>query len=111
MDRVFIDSDVVLDSFFDRKPFAIHSTAILSLCETGKIQGFLTPLIYSNVYYLLRQTATHNKVIEKFKQLLQITHILQMDKNVVEKALNSGFKDFEDGLQNFAAINNGEIDL
>ena len=111
MDRVLIDSDVILDSFFDRKPFAEYSTAILSMCESKKIKGFLTPLIYSNIYYLLRQTAKHDKVIEKLKQLFLITDILQMDRNVVENALNSGFKDFEDSLQNFSAVNNGKIDL
>jgi len=34
-----------------------------------------------------------------------------MDRKVVENALNSGFKDFEDSLQNFSAVNNGSIDL
>ncbi len=34
-----------------------------------------------------------------------------MDRTVVENALNSEFKDFEDSLQNFSAINNGSIDL
>ncbi|MBI9066260.1 MAG: PIN domain-containing protein [Salinivirgaceae bacterium] len=111
MDRVLIDSDVILDLFFDRKPFVEYSSLILSLCESGKIKGFLTPLIYSNVYYLLRQTAKHDKVIEKLKQLLKITDVLQMDRMVVENALNSGFKDFEDSLQNSSAVNNGNIDL
>ncbi len=111
MDSVLIDSDVILDSFFDRKPFVEYSSLILSLCESGKIKGFLTPLIYSNVYYLLRQTAKHDKVIEKLKQLLKITDVLQMDRMVVENALNSGFKDFEDSLQNSSAVNNGNVDL
>lgn len=111
MDRVLIDSDVILDSFFDRKPFVEYSTAILSMCESGKLKGFLTPLIYSNVYYLLRQTAKHEKVIEKLRQLLKITDVLQMDRKVVEDALNSRFKDFEDSLQNYSAINNRNIDL
>lgn len=111
MDRVLIDSDVILDSLFDRKPFAEYSTTILSMCESKKINGFITPLIYSNVYYLLRQTAKHDKVIEKLKQLFKITDVLQMDRNVVENALNSGFKDFEDSLQNFSAVNDGKIDL
>ncbi|MFV0593330.1 MAG: PIN domain-containing protein [Draconibacterium sp.] len=111
MDKVLIDSDVVLDTLFDRKPFVEFSSAILRLCETGKIKGYLTPLIYSNVYYLLRQIATHEKVIEKLKQLLEITDILSMDRKVVESALNSGFKDFEDSLQNFSAINSGGVNL
>ena len=111
MDRVLIDSDVILDSLLDRKPFAKYSTAILSMCESKKINGFLTPVTYSNIYYLLRRIAKHDKVILKLKQLLQITDVLQMDRNVVENALNSGFKDFEDSLQNFSAVNNGKIDL
>ncbi|MCD6380056.1 PIN domain-containing protein [bacterium] len=111
MDRVLIDSDVILDFFFNREPFVEYSTAILSMCESKKIDGFLTPLIYSNMYYLLRQTAKHEKVVKKLKQLFQITEILQMDRIVVENALNSGFKDFEDSLQNFSAVNSGKIDL
>lgn len=34
-----------------------------------------------------------------------------MDKEVVLDALNSDFKDFEDALQNFSAIQNGEISI
>ena len=81
------------------------------MCESGEITGFLTPLIYSNVYYLLRRIAKHDKVIEKLKQLLEITNVLHMDKKVIENALNSRFKDFEDGLQNYSAVNSGNIDL
>jgi hypothetical protein len=71
----------------------------------------VTPVTYSNVYYLLRQTARHDKVIDNLKQLIMITDVLLMDKEVVINALNSEFKDFEDGLQNFAAMKNGEIDV
>ncbi|MEQ9102713.1 MAG: PIN domain-containing protein [Imperialibacter sp.] len=111
MDKVLIDTDVILDFFFDRQPFAEYSAQVIGLCETDRIKGFLTPVIYSNVYYLLRQTARHDKVIDHLKQLLMITDVLLMDKEVVSNALNSGFKDFEDGLQNFAAMKNGGIDV
>lgn len=111
MDKILIDTDVILDFFFDREPFAEYSSQIIGLCETNKIQGFVTPVIYSNLYYLLRQTARHEKVIENLKQLLSITEVLSMDREVVTNALNSGFKDFEDSLQNFAAMKNGEIDV
>jgi predicted nucleic acid-binding protein len=111
MDRILIDTDVILDFFFDREPFAEYSAQIIGLCETNKIKGFVTPVIFSNLYYLLRQTARHEKVIENLKQLLSITDVLSMDKEVVTNALNSGFKDFEDSLQNFAAIKNGKIDV
>lgn len=111
MDKVLIDTDVILDFFFDRKPFSEIATQIFSLCESNELKGFMTPVIYSNVYYLLRQTAQHGKVIDKLKQLLLITDVLQMDKDVIMNALNSGFNDFEDALQNFAAMEYGEIDV
>ena len=111
MKKILIDTDVILDFFFDRKPYSEQSTIILSYCERGLLKGFITPVIISNTYYLLRRTAKHEKVIEKLRQLLTITHVLQMDRIVIEKALNSEFKDFEDALQNFAAINYGEIEV
>ena len=111
MDNILIDTDVILDFFFDRLPFSESATQIFSLCESKKINGFVTPVICSNSYYLLRQTAQHNKVIEKLRQLITFMNILVMDKDVVLQALSSGFKDFEDALQNFAAIKSGNIDV
>ena len=109
MEKVLIDTDVILDFFFDRKPFAEYSTQILNLCEENKLKGFTTPVIISNVYYLLRKTAKHDIIVERLKQLLSIIEIIKMDKNAVINALNSEFKDFEDALQNFSAIENGKI--
>lgn len=64
MDKVLIDTDVILDFFFDREPFSTDASKILSLCEKREVIGFVTPVIISNVYYLLRKTAKHEKVIE-----------------------------------------------
>lgn len=110
MKRILIDTDVILDFFFDRKPFSDFSAAILSLCEENRIKGFLTPVILSNVYYLLRQTASHERVIQKLTQLLSVIDVLLIDKGIVFHALNSGFRDFEDALQYSSAIHDGTID-
>ena len=111
MKKVLIDTDVILDFFFDRQPFSESAAKVFSLCETQEIKGFLTPVIISYVYYLLRQTAKHEKVIEKLKLVLSITDILVIDKAVILQALNSDFKDFEDALQNYAAEKYTKIDL
>jgi predicted nucleic acid-binding protein len=111
MKKVLIDTDVILDFFFDRSPFSDDAAKVLSLCESGEIKGFITSVIISNVYYLLRQYATHEKVIEKLSQLITLTEVLTTDKNAILKALNSDFRDFEDALQNYSAELNGQIDL
>jgi predicted nucleic acid-binding protein len=102
--KLLIDTYVILDSFFDIKPYSDHAAQLLSLCVSKKVIGSVTPVICSNVYYVLRQTAPHDKVIEKLKQLLMILNVLPMDGEVVLQALNSGFRDFEDALQNAAAV-------
>ena len=110
MKRSLLDTDVILDCFFDRKPFSEFASGIFSLCEGNKIKGFVTPVSYSNIYYLLRQTARHETVIEKLTQLLLITDILAMDRKIVHHALHSGFKDFDDALQHFSAVQDKSID-
>lgn len=111
MDNILIDTDVLMDLFFDREPFAKFSTEILNRCEEKRLNGFITPVIICNVYYLLRKTAKHQLIIEKIKQLLSIIEIIEMDKDVVLDALNSEFKDFEDALQNFSAVQIGKINI
>lgn len=109
MENILVDTDVILDFFFDRKPFSDNAAIILSYCESNRIKGFITPVICSNVYYLLRRTSKHEKVIEKLSQLLTFIDVLQMDREIVLEALNSKFKDFEDALQNFSAAKTGNI--
>jgi len=109
MESVLIDTDVILDFFFDRKPYSEDASKILSLCENGRIKGFVTPVMISNIYYLLRKTAKHEKVIDNLKKLLSIIDVSIINKSTVMEALNSDFKDFEDALQNFSARHSNEI--
>jgi hypothetical protein len=111
MNKVLIDTDVILDFFFDREPFSVDASKILSLCEKGELRGFVTPIMISNVYYLLRKTAKHEKVIEHLKMLMNILQVSLINKETVLDALNSDFKDFEDALQNFSAQNEKEINV
>lgn len=111
MEKLLIDTDVLLDFFFDREPFSEHAAQVLDLCEEKKIEGYTTPLIIANTYYLLKKTAKHEAVIDKLNQLLNIIDIVKMDRKVMIKALNSNFKDFEDALQNFSAVENKKIKI
>ena len=111
MIKILIDTDVLIDVLFDRKPFSDHSSGILALCEKKNIRGFVTPVIISNLYYLLRKAASHKETIDKLKYLLRITDVLTMNKDIVIKALFSEFKDFEDGLQHYSAMYHGDINV
>lgn len=103
MEKILLDTDVILDFFLDRKPFSEDTTILLNLCKEGRIQGFMTPVMISNIYYILRKVAKHDKVLKSIGILLETIDVLDMNKSIVLKALSSEFKDFEDALQNFSA--------
>jgi predicted nucleic acid-binding protein len=111
MKNVFIDSDVILDFLFDRKPFSGHSAQILDMCYTQQLSGHITAVILANIYYLLRKTTTHDNVILHLKKLLQILEVVTTDKKTILDALESNFSDFEDALQNFSAQNSNNIEI
>jgi predicted nucleic acid-binding protein len=111
MENVLIDTDVILDFFFDRKPFSDDASQILNLCEKGLVKGFVTSVIISNIYYLLRKTANQRNVIDSLKILMNFIDICNIDKDTILSAMNSDFKDFEDALQNFSAQNDSRISI
>ncbi len=111
MKNVLLDSDILLDFFLDREPHSKYSSYILSQIELKKINGYLTAVIIGNVYYLLRRVSTHAKVISKLNQLMTLTKVLPIDKQIILTAMNSKFKDFEDAMQNYACESYGKIDL
>ena len=111
MENVLIDTDVILDFFFDRKPFSDDASQILNLCEKGLVKGFVTSVIISNIYYLLRKAANHRNVIDSLKILMNLIDICNIDKDTILSAMNSDFKDFEDALQNFSAQNDSRISI
>jgi len=111
MKNVLLDSDVILDFFLDREPHSNYTSYVLSQIELKKLNGYLTAVIISDVYYLLRKVSTHDRVMKKLNQLMTLTDILLIDKQIVLKALNSKFKDFEDAMQNYACESYGNIDL
>jgi predicted nucleic acid-binding protein len=111
MTNILIDTDVLLDFLYERESFCENSAKILNLCDLNKISGWLTPVILSNVYYILRKSYSHNEVVVKLLELLKMLNILSMNKDTVLLALNSEFTDFEDALQNYAAEYNCNINF
>lgn len=102
--KVFIDTDVILDFMIARDPYALDAARIFSLSEKRKISICTTGLVFSNSYYILRKIGPHKKVIEKLSQLARLLDIIGLSKLAVIRALESEFNDFEDALQHYAAL-------
>ena len=101
--NVFVDNDVILDILLERKDF-IFSAKVLEYIEKGDLTGFTSPIIFTNTFFLLSKEKNKDlawKALRKLRLLFKITRI---NENIVDQALTSGFKDFEDALQYYSAI-------
>lgn len=107
---ILIDSDIILDVLTYREPFVHSSRRVLEICEREQ-NGFVTALILSNVYYILRKCNSHTEVLRQLRVLMTFVGVIAINKEDILRALNSKFNDFEDALQNYAAENSEEIDL
>lgn len=107
MKKVFVDTDIILDLLVKREPFYPHAAEIFSLADSGKIKLFITPVIVTNLHYILRKAGGKDKAIKSLLKFKLIVKILPVDEKIVELALASEFSDFEDAIQYYAAKENG----
>lgn len=108
--KVLLDTDVILDVLMDREPFSAPAAELLSLGESGQIEIFVTVISVSNIYYLLRKRFNHKMIMIQLKKLLSFVEICQIEKSSVIIAIDSKFKDFEDALQHFSALDKPKMD-
>jgi predicted nucleic acid-binding protein len=104
MKRIFLDTNIVLDLLGKREPFFDAIAKIATLSEMGSLTLVVSALSYSTANYVLEKTEQHDKVISNLRKFKTISTISDLNSDVVEKALNSNFKDFEDALQYFCAL-------
>ena len=104
MKRIYIDSDILLDIFMQREPFYKPASELLSLIDLKKVLAFTTPLVFSNLFYILRKYKSKPLAIKTLSTLKNLLDIAPVNKNSVDMALNSNFNDFEDALHYFSAI-------
>lgn len=104
MQRVFLDTNILIDFLGERESFYRPAAQILTLADQKKIRVYTSPSSISNTYYLLSRYENAKVALEKIRKLKLICSISIMDDEVIDKAIHSDFKDFEDAMQYFSAI-------
>jgi predicted nucleic acid-binding protein len=107
MKKVFLDTNIVIDFLGERGDFYLPSAKILTLADKNKIKIFTSPVSISNTYYLLSKFENTKTALEKIRKFKILCSMSVTNDDVIEKAINSGFKDFEDALQYFSALASG----
>ncbi len=102
--KLFLDTNIILDLLGERIPFYEPSAKLASLADKGKFDFVVSALSFATVNYFLTKYEGAEKAKEKLRKFKILSRIASVDEKIIEKGLNSKFKDFEDSLQYFCAL-------
>ena len=95
---ILFDTNVILDVMLDRAPFSDPASQLLSLVERGEISGIICATTVTTIHYLSSKVLGKNKSQSQIKDLITLFEIASVNRTVIEDALKSKFRDFEDAV-------------
>jgi predicted nucleic acid-binding protein len=106
MPKVFVGTDIVLDLLTGRQPHYDFAAELFSMADEKHIKLNVSSLCFSNVNYILSRQYNADQARKKLLKFKTLVTVLSVDDKTIELALSSDFKDFEDAIQYFTAIEN-----
>ena len=103
MDRLFFDTNVILDVLEKRAPWFPESMECLSRVRKGDCKGALTGITLSNIAYL-QKTVPVPSLYDTFQILREFLDIAVISGQGIDDALKRRVADVEDGFQLAAAL-------
>jgi predicted nucleic acid-binding protein len=108
MKTLFVDTNIVIDLFAKREPFYTEAATLFSLADTKKLSLNVSALTFANANYILIQSKKQDEAKLIFRKLKLIVSVVSLDEKIVGLSLNDNdFKDYEDALQYYSALDNG----
>jgi len=106
MEKLLIDTNIIIDLLAKREQFYEDAQELFTLADEKNLLLFISALSFANTHYILTKhlsTDEARKTLIKFKTLVEV---LPFDDKILELALASDFSDFEDAIQYYTALDN-----
>lgn len=98
MDRLFLDTNVLLDVLEKRPAFVADSLHVIGLAKSRRVQAAVSPLSLSDITYILRKSQ-QDMVLRFVEKLREAVEIAAIGEREIDAALAAAMPDFEDTLQ------------
>jgi predicted nucleic acid-binding protein len=109
--KLFIDTNVYLDFLMQRGKDWESAKAIFKLAEEGGIEVFTSASSVLNIMYVMGTYKLQRaEIIANTYAVLSFTKLINPDNVTFEIALSSAFKDMEDAVQYYTALEVKGID-
>ena len=103
MKHYLVDTNVVIDMLLNRED-ADAACAVFDGAERGEYVLHICALSFTTMFYSLRKILSREQRTDVLRQLNDAFEVSEVDQTVITRALHSDWKDFEDAVQNYAAV-------
>lgn len=104
MTRLFLDTNIVVDLLEGREPFCYDAAQLFTMAHEKKVELLVSPMTFSTASFLLRKHGSEG-VRNLLSNLRQLVRVTTSDERTVDDSIASRFKDFEDAMQYYSALN------
>ena len=96
--RILVDTNVVLDLFLAREPFFANAASLFAMIERGEVEAHVCATTVTTVDYLLRRSLGASEAKKALRLLMRLFGVAPVNRAVLEAALDSRVRDFEDAV-------------
>ncbi len=96
--KILLDINVILDIFLDRAPHVVASSAVWVAIEKGHASGVLAGHAVTTIHYILKSERGGAVARNTVESMLRVLGVASVDTQVVHRALQFGWTDFEDAV-------------
>lgn len=101
--RIFLDTNVLIDLFAQRKPYLEDAERLLVMREFGDAELWASAKSFTDIFYVLSKHFESSKIQLAFKECFSWLNVCSVDLNDLEVTTDQSWKDFEDCLINTGA--------
>ena len=102
--KVLFDTNVLLDILLEREPHIEVASKLFSLVDNGRIQGSICATAATTAYYMTTKGLGSKRAHDQVRTLLSMFEVATVDGGVLQRALDSGFSDYEDSVAHEATV-------
>ena len=105
--KVMFDTNVVLDVLLDREPHIDVAAKLFALVDNGRLEGSICATTVTTIYYIAAKSFGRRRAHTQVHELLGLFEVAAVDREVLDRALELDFADFEDAVAHEAARTSG----
>ena len=106
--KIFLDANILVAVLNKEYPLFTYAARIVSLADTREFTVYTSPVCLAIAFYFAEKKYRSKSAKQKIALLCDHLKIAEADSAVIKKSLeNPAVKDFEDGIEYYAAVESG----